>query len=125
MPGEHREVGARAPHPDGALGEPDLPGVAQVEGDELYLNLSNFESFFPEKRPFFVEGAEIFEAPAPLFFARSFQLLYTRRIGRRPDAPSLRPTPAFADRLVTLPEPSAILGATKLVGRMGQSWSVR
>ena len=110
--------------PDLTLDGTVNPDFTQVEGDELYLNLSNFESFFPEKRPFFVEGAEIFESPAPLFFARSFQLLYTRRIGRRPDVPSLRPTPAFADRLVTLPEPSAILGATKLVGRLGQSWSV-
>ncbi|MEA2750393.1 MAG: hypothetical protein QOI41_4536 [Myxococcales bacterium] len=110
--------------PDLTLDGTVNPDFTQVEGDELYLNLSNFESFFPEKRPFFVEGAEIFEAPAPLFFARSFQLLYTRRIGRRPDVPSLRPTPAFADRLVTLPEPSTILGATKLVGRLGQSWSV-
>ena len=110
--------------PDLTLDGTVNPDFTQVEGDELYLNLSNFESFFPEKRPFFVEGAEIFESPAPLFFARSFQLLYTRRIGRRPDAPALRPTPAFDDRLVTLPEPSTILGATKLVGRLGQSWSV-
>jgi hypothetical protein len=110
--------------PDLTLDGTVNPDFTQVEGDELYLNLSNFESFFPEKRPFFVEGAEIFESPAPLFFARSFQLLYTRRIGRRPDAPSLRPTPAFVDELVTLPEPSTILGASKLVGRLGQSWSV-
>lgn len=110
--------------PDLTLDGTVNPDFTQVEGDELYLNLSNFESFFPEKRPFFVEGAQIFESPAPLYFARSFQLLYTRRIGRRPDAPSLRPTPGVDDRLVTLPEPSTILGATKLVGRLGQSWSV-
>jgi hypothetical protein len=110
--------------PDLTLDGTVNPDFTQVEGDELYLNLSNFESFFPEKRPFFVEGAQIFESPAPLFFARSFQLLYTRRIGRRPDSPSLRPTPGFDDRLVTLPEPSTILGATKLVGRLGQSLSV-
>lgn len=110
--------------PDLTLDGTANPDFTQVEGDELYLNLSNYESFFPEKRPFFVEGAEIFEAPAPLFIARSFQLLYTRRIGRRPPAPSLRPTPAFDDRLVALPEPSTILGATKLVGRVGDRLSV-
>jgi len=110
--------------PDLTLDGTVNPDFTQVEGDELYLNLSNFESFFPEKRPFFVEGAEIFESPAPLFFARSFQLLYTRRIGRRPDVPSLRPTPAFGDRMVALPEASTILGATKLVGRLGTGWSV-
>ena len=110
--------------PDLTLDGTINPDFTQVEGDELYLNLSNFESFFPEKRPFFVEGAEIFESPAPLFFARSFQLLYTRRIGGRPTAPALRPSPPFDDHLVTLPEPSTILGATKLVGRLGKSWSV-
>lgn len=110
--------------PDLTLDGTINPDFTQVEGDELFLNLSNYESFFPEKRPFFVEGAEIFEAPAPLSFASSFQLLYTRRIGRNPGAPALRPTPVFGDRLVTLPEPASILGATKLVGRLGRSWSV-
>ncbi|MDB4934455.1 MAG: hypothetical protein JWP87_1427, partial [Labilithrix sp.] len=111
--------------PDLTLDATVNPDFTQVEGDELYLNLSNFESFFPEKRPFFVEGAEIFEAPTPLLFARSFQLLYTRRIGRRPGPPVLRPNmPGVADRLVTTPEPSTIVGATKLVGRLGDRWSV-
>ena len=110
--------------PDLTLDGTVNPDFTQVEGDELFLNLSNFESFFPEKRPFFVEGAEIFESPAPLFFARSFQLLYTRRIGRRPPSPALRPGKQFEDQLVALPDPSTILGATKLVGRLGRSWSV-
>lgn len=110
--------------PDLTLDGTVNPDFTQVEGDELFLNLSNFESFFPEKRPFFVEGAEIFESPAPLFFARSFQLLYTRRIGRRPPPPALRPGKPFEDQLVALPDPSIILGATKLVGRLGRSWSV-
>ena len=109
--------------PDLTLDATANPDFTQVEGDELYLNLSNFESFFPEKRPFFVEGSEIFEAPAPLFFARPFQLLYTRRIGRRPEAPALRPDPA-RDKLVSFPSASTILGATKLVGRIDKSWSV-
>jgi hypothetical protein len=110
--------------PDLTLDATVNPDFTQVEGDELYLNLTNFESYFPEKRPFFVEGAEIFEAPTPLFLARSFQLLYTRRIGRRPAPPSLRPAPGFDDRLVAPPEPGTILGATKLVGRLGDRWSV-
>jgi hypothetical protein len=110
--------------PDLTLDGTVNPDFTQVEGDELYLNLSNFESYFPEKRPFFVEGSEIFEAPTPLFFARSFQLLYTRRIGRRPPAPSLRPAVALGDRLVSAPEASTIVGATKLVGRLGDRWSV-
>jgi hypothetical protein len=107
--------------PDVTLDGTILPDFNQVEGDEQYLNLSNFESFFPEKRPLFVEGASIFESPAPLFFAKPFQLLYTRRIGRRPGAPALRP---FGhETLVALPETSPLLGASKLVGRVGRNWS--
>jgi hypothetical protein len=108
--------------PDLTLDGTVNPDFTQVEGDELFLNLSNFESFFPEKRPFFVEGAEILETPAPLFFARPFQLLYTRRIGRRSPAPALR-TDTGA-RVVKSPEAATILGATKLVGRVGNSWSI-
>jgi len=110
--------------PDLTLDGTANPDFTQVEGDELYLNLTNFENYFPEKRPFFVEGAEIFESPAPLFYARAFQVLYTRRIGRRPAAPALRPSPLLDERLVSLPEAQTILGATKLVGRLAPGWSV-
>ncbi|MDB4945122.1 MAG: hypothetical protein JWP97_4656 [Labilithrix sp.] len=113
--------------PDLTLDGTINPDFTQVEGDELFLNLSNFESFFPEKRPFFVEGADIFEQPAPLFFGRPFTLLYTRRIGLRPRSPSLRPVMNGAgqgDILVSAPDASTILGATKLVGRLGRSWSL-
>jgi hypothetical protein len=51
-----------------------LPDFGQVEADPEVLNLSRFESFFPEKRPFFLEGSEAFEAPS--------QIYYSRRIGR-------------------------------------------
>ena len=110
--------------PDLTLDATINPDFTQVEGDELFLNLSNFESYYPEKRPFFVEGSEIFEIPAPIFFARPFTLLYTRRIGLRPDVPTLRPNPPYSDELVDTPEASTILGATKLVGRLGAGWSV-
>ena len=58
------------------------PDFAQVEADQVVLNLTTFEIFFPEKRPFFLEGVDAFSTP--------LQLLYTRRIGRAPDAPALR-----------------------------------
>lgn len=50
------------------------PDFGQVEADPALLNLSPFETFFAEKRPFFVEGARFFEHP-------EFDLFYSRRIG--------------------------------------------
>jgi hypothetical protein len=52
------------------------PDFGQVESDPAVLNLSAFETFFDEKRPFFVEGISNFE-----FSAGPGELLYTRRIG--------------------------------------------
>ncbi len=50
------------------------PDFAQVEADPFILNTSKYEVYLPERRPFFVEGADIFSFP--------FALLYTRRIGQ-------------------------------------------
>ncbi len=50
------------------------PDFGQVEADPALLNLSPFETFFAEKRPFFVEGNRFFEHP-------DFNLFYSRRIG--------------------------------------------
>jgi hypothetical protein len=50
------------------------PDFGQVEADQVVLNLSRFESFFPEKRPFFLEGRDL--------FATTINLFYPRRIGR-------------------------------------------
>jgi len=50
------------------------PDFGQVEADPATLNLSPFETFFQEKRPFFIEGAKFFSHP-------SFNLFYSRRIG--------------------------------------------
>lgn len=53
------------------------PDFAQVEADQLEINLTRFPTRFPEKRPFFVEGNSFFETPLDLFFSR--------RIGSRGD----------------------------------------
>jgi hypothetical protein len=84
-----------------------LPDFGQVEADSVILNLSTFETFFPEKRPFFLEGIDT--------FSTLHQLLYTRRIGHQPATPVLAP----GETLVDLPEPSSIYGAAKLVGTIG------
>lgn len=47
------------------------PDFSQVESDEPQVTINQrFEVFFPEKRPFFLENATIFETPVPLFFSR-------------------------------------------------------
>jgi hypothetical protein len=81
------------------------PDFGQVEADTVVLNLSTFETFFPEKRPFFLEGSDVWNAQATL--------VYTRRIGRQPPEPTLLAT---GERLVDHPEPSPIYGAAKLSG---------
>lgn len=84
-----------------------LPDFAQVEADEVVLNLERYELVFPEKRPFFLEGLDAFATPV--------QVLYTRRIGAAPDLPALPDGETPDD----FPGPSPIWGAVKLVGRPG------
>ncbi len=86
------------------------PDFGQVEADPAEVNLSAFETFFPERRPFFLEGAEVFDARGPDYF-------YSRRIGASPSGS----TPGdFAD----VPSNTTILGAGKLTGRIGSGLSV-
>ena len=92
------------------------PDFAQVEADQLVLNLTTYETYYPEKRPFFLEGLDIFTTP--------FQLLYTRRIGRVADVPMLRTGAPYNDQLVDVPQPTTIYGATKLTGSLGGRWSI-
>ncbi len=77
------------------------PDFGTVEVDKTVLNLFNDEVFFQEKRPFFIEGSEIFATP--------FQFFYTRRIGRVP------PPVAQGDYVETPPQ-GQILGAGKVTG---------
>jgi hypothetical protein len=92
------------------------PDFAQVEADQQVLNLSTFETYFPEKRPFFLEGVDVFTTP--------IQLLYTRRIGRAPGAPQVRENPPFEEQVVRLPTARTIYGASKLTGQIAKGWSV-
>lgn len=98
------------------------PDFGQVEVDPAVVNLSDFETFYPEKRPFFIEGSTIFDFGyggannnwgfnwgSPDFF-------YSRRVGRAPQG-SL-PSADFS----SVPEGTSILGAAKLTGKVG-SWN--
>ena len=69
------------------------PDFGQVEADPAELNLTAFETFFPEKRPFFTEGVSIFNYDV----VRGGSLVYTRRVGSQ----------------------ASVLGAAKLSGRTG------
>ena len=104
------------------------PDFGQVEVDPAVVNLSAFETFFDERRPFFVEGAGYFGLGGlNCFFCSnvsSLSMISTRRIGRPPQISPFRaalPVPVeFAD----VPENSTILGALKLTGRTPTGWSI-
>ncbi|GIW52298.1 MAG: hypothetical protein KatS3mg081_1653 [Gemmatimonadales bacterium] len=97
------------------------PDFGQVEADPAVVNLTAFETFFPEKRPFFNEGLDIFRFPISLGDGdgANEQLFYTRRIGR---APQGRPDPrgGFAE---AVPQ-TTILGAAKLSGKTSSGWNI-
>jgi hypothetical protein len=90
------------------------PDFGQVEVDPAVVNLGVYETFFDEKRPFFLEGSEIFDFG--LGNTSGGQLFYSRRIGR---APTLGAPTALAD----VPTTTTILGAAKLSGKIA-GWSV-
>ncbi len=87
------------------------PDFGQVEADPAEVNLSAFETFFAEKRPFFTEGAGLFALKG----ANNF--FYSRRIGAPPTAP-------VAGDYVDYPQTSTIATAAKLTGRLASGTSV-
>lgn len=101
------------------------PDFGQVEVDPAQLNLSQFELFFPEKRPFFIEGSNLFDfgrggsnhnftfnLSTPSFF-------YSRRIGRAPQGIGAVPYD-----YIDAPGESTILAAAKITGKTSNGWSI-
>lgn len=100
------------------------PDFGQVEVDPAVVNLTAFEVFFEERRPFFVEGAQIFNN-----FGRSGannywgfnssdpNIFYSRRIGR---APQRQATGDYIDAPVS----TTILSAAKVTGKTRSGWSL-
>jgi hypothetical protein len=100
------------------------PDFGQVEVDPAVVNLTAFETFFQEKRPFFLEGSQIFNN-----FGRGGsndfwgfnnsepQIFYSRRIGR---SPQLGASGDYTD----VPTATTILGAAKLTGKTMSGWSI-
>jgi len=97
------------------------PDFGQVEADPAELNLTAFETYFPEKRPFFVEGGNIFNFS--LGIGENDQsnngLFYTRRIGRRPHY-YVYDSEGYENN----PRATRILSAGKLSGRTDSDWSL-
>ena len=101
------------------------PDFGQVEVDPAVVNLSAYETYYQEKRPFFIEGASIFDGfgrggvyinaeinwPMPTFF-------YSRRIGRSPQGNITQSGDYFS-----VPDRTTILGAAKATGKVG-GWNV-
>jgi hypothetical protein len=100
------------------------PDFGQVEVDPAVVNLSDVETFFEEHRPFFVEGANIFEygtGGANDFWGFNWanpSFLYSRRIGRAPEAE----LPDDYD-YSNVPNGTSIIGAAKLSGKI-KNWSL-
>jgi hypothetical protein len=103
------------------------PDFGQVEVDPAVVNLSAFETYFPEKRPFFVEGAGLFDFGNFNCFSCSsvspIGLFYPRRIGRAPQGAGNADAAADGG-YAKVPDNTAILGAAKLTGDVGRGWTL-
>ncbi len=86
------------------------PDFGQVEADPAVVNLSAFEVFFDERRPFFTEGAQLLRGNGPSYF-------YSRRIGAPPSCPQL-------GDYQECPQNATILGAAKVTGRLASGLSL-
>ena len=97
------------------------PDFGQVEADPAQVNLTAFETFLPERRPFFLEGAGIFNFGIALGDGdeANESLFYSRRIGRAPQGWA-DPRGGFADA----DDQTTILGAWKLSGKTAGGWSI-
>ena len=100
------------------------PDFGQVEADPSEVNLTAFETYFSERRPFFVEGKNIYQfQPSNTIVIHNMgadNLFYSRRIGRYPhNYPELS-----ENEYAEVPEATTILGALKLSGKTKDGLSV-
>ena len=91
------------------------PDFGQVESDPSVMNLTAFETFYEEKRPFFLEGLTIFD-----YKFDNQSLFYSRRIGHAPS----RPVYPNDNLFVKSPDKTSILSAIKLSGTTSKGLSV-
>jgi len=112
------------------------PDFGQVEVDPAVVNLTAFETYFQERRPFFVEGGGLFDfGGMNCFFCSNVSspdLFYSRRIGRQPQggwnayAPRLDTATgrSYAVQYADIPENTQILGAAKVTGSLAPGWTL-
>jgi hypothetical protein len=103
------------------------PDFGQVEADPSQVNLSAFQVYFPEQRPFFIEGRNVLSFSVP-GFGRT-DLFYSRRIGRTPQGSvetDQDDNDDGVDEYVRRTNNTTILGAAKLTGKnkKGFSWGL-
>lgn len=124
--------------PDLTLTATINPDFGQVEADPAVINLTAFEIFFQEQRPFFLEGNEIFQFGNTRTFNSYGNPItfYSRRIGRNPQGSLNRyndyrgetiydPDNVENDDLYTnMPDQTTIAGAAKLSGKTKSGWSI-
>jgi hypothetical protein len=100
------------------------PDFGQVEVDPAEVNLSVFETYYSEKRPFFIEGANIFAfgfGGANSNWGFNWgnpEIFYSRRVGRPPQGG------VSGDGYARFPEATTILGAVKVTGKVAGNWNV-
>ena len=90
------------------------PDFGQVEADPAVVNLDAFETFFPERRPFFVEGSGTFRFNMDCNDGNCTGMFYSRRIGRAPQGEAV----VGDDEYSKQPDAATIIGAAKLTGRL-------
>ena len=94
------------------------PDFGQVEADPSQVNLSANELFFAEKRPFFLEGVDLFKLPIGNSDNGQEGAFYSRRIGAAP------PLPDADYDYIRAPTSTTIYGAMKLSGKTERGWSL-
>jgi hypothetical protein len=105
--------------PEAVINATINPDFGQIEADPSELNLSVFETFFPERRPFFLEGFETLDSGLRAGITTD-RLFYTRRIGQPP-----RVDPNWnSDDFLDYPKQTRILAASKLAARTGRGYTV-
>ncbi len=99
------------------------PDFGQVEVDPAVVNLSAFETYYDEKRPFFIEGSNIFSFGYGGsnnnwgFNWGNPEIFYSRRIGRSPHG-------SVDGEYTDVPNETRILGAAKITGKTNNNWSI-
>ncbi|MBK7538503.1 MAG: carbohydrate binding family 9 domain-containing protein [Myxococcales bacterium] len=93
------------------------PDFGQVEADPSQVNLGTAQLFFPEKRPFFLDGVELFKMGLGQGDDSRETLFYSRRIGAAPHG-------SASGDFVASPSSTTIYGATKISGKTDGGWSI-